>query len=155
MMEWKDLVINGIHYQIIIKKIYLYKHLKVCLLHLIKNGKAIGIDLGTTFSCVAVWEGERFEVISNDMGNRTTPSMVAFTDSERMVGDSARNQISSNPLNTIFDAKRLIGRKFDDPNVQSDMKHFPFKVTKDKNGNPILNAKYGEDKTLLQKKSLQ
>ena len=102
--------------------------------------KAIGIDLGTTFSCVSVWQGDRFEVISNDMGNRTTPSMVAFNDSERMIGDSARNQISANPTNTVFDAKRLIGRKFTDESVQSDLKHFPFKVKADNNNNPIIEV---------------
>ena len=111
-------------------------------------GKAVGIDLGTTFSCVSVWEGDRFEVISNDMGNRTTPSMVAFTDSERMIGDSAKNQISANPTNTIFDAKRLIGRKFTDESVQSDLKHFPFKVKADGNNNPIIDVSYqGASKT--------
>ena len=115
-------------------------------------GKAVGIDLGTTFSCVSIWQGDRFEVISNDMGNRTTPSMVAFNDSERMIGDSARNQISANPTNTVFDAKRLIGRKFTDDSVQSDLKHFPFKVKADAN-NPVIEVScLGNLKTFTQKK---
>ncbi|CAN0862562.1 Heat shock 70 kDa protein [Linum grandiflorum] len=82
------------------------------------EGKAIGIDLGTTYSCVGVWQN----------GNRTTPSYVAFTDTERLIGDAAKNQVAMNPHNTVFDAKRLIGRKFSDPSVQGDMKHWPFKV---------------------------
>ncbi|CAL2242756.1 unnamed protein product [Prunus armeniaca] len=89
---------------------------------------AIGIDLGTTYSCVAAWQHDHVEVIVNDQGNRTTPSYVAFTDTERLIGDAALNQVIKNPTNTIFEAKRLIGRRFSDECVQNDMKHWPFKV---------------------------
>ncbi|RSH92874.1 Hsp70 chaperone [Saitozyma podzolica] len=108
--------------------------------------KAVGIDLGTTYSCVAVWVNERVEIIANDQGNRTTPSYVAFNDSERLIGDAAKNQVAMNPYNTVFDAKRLIGRKFADAEVQSDMKHWPFKVI-DKGGKPVIEVEYrGETK---------
>jgi len=110
-------------------------------------GKGIGIDLGTTYSCVAVWQNDRVEVIANDQGNRTTPSYVAFTDTERLIGDAAKNQVAMNPHNTVFDAKRLIGRRFADPEVQADMKHWPFKVL-DKGGKPAIQVEYkGESKT--------
>ncbi|KAL1967266.1 hypothetical protein VTN77DRAFT_3312 [Rasamsonia byssochlamydoides] len=107
---------------------------------------AVGIDLGTTYSCVGVFRDDRIEIIANDQGNRTTPSFVAFTDTERLIGDAAKNQVAMNPSNTVFDAKRLIGRKFNDPEVQADMKHFPFKVV-EKNGKPIIEVEFkGETK---------
>ncbi|BFZ04880.1 hypothetical protein BsWGS_07919 [Bradybaena similaris] len=107
---------------------------------------AIGIDLGTTYSCVGVFQHGKVEIIANDQGNRTTPSYVAFTDTERLVGDAAKNQAAMNPSNTIFDAKRLIGRKFGDKTVQSDMKHWPFKVV-NVSGKPKIQAEYkGEQK---------
>jgi len=107
---------------------------------------AIGIDLGTTYSCVGVFRDDRIEIIANDQGNRTTPSFVAFTDTERLIGDAAKNQVAMNPTNTVFDAKRLIGRKFDDAEVQADMKHFPFKV-RNKGGKPVIDVEFkGETK---------
>jgi L1 cell adhesion molecule like protein len=111
------------------------------------KSKAIGIDLGTTYSCVGIWQNERVEIIANDQGNRTTPSYVAFTDSERLIGDAAKNQVSMNPENTVFDAKRLIGRKIDDASVQSDMKHWPFTVVTKEGGKPCIQVQFkGEQK---------
>lgn len=102
---------------------------------------AIGIDLGTTYSCVGVWQNGRVEIIANDQGNRTTPSYVAFTEEERLIGDSAKSQASSNPSNTVFDAKRLIGRKFDDQVVQTEKKLWPFKVV-DIGGKPKIEVSW-------------
>ncbi|CAI5928890.1 unnamed protein product [Closterium sp. NIES-64] len=103
---------------------------------------AIGIDLGTTYSCVGVWQHDRVEIIANDQGNRTTPSFVAFTDTERLIGDAAKNQVAMNPTNTVFDAKRLIGRRFSDPTVQADMKHWPFKVFSGPGDKPMIEVRY-------------
>jgi L1 cell adhesion molecule like protein len=111
------------------------------------TGESVGIDLGTTYSCVGVWQNDRVEIIANDQGNRTTPSYVAFTETERLIGDAAKSQAAMNAANTVFDAKRLIGRKFSDPGVQSDMKHWPFKVTPGAGGTPIIEVEYkGESK---------
>ena len=109
---------------------------------------AVGIDLGTTFSAVAVWQNDRVEIIANEHGNRTTPSYAAFSDTERLIGDGAKNQAAQNPKNTVFDAKRLIGRKFSDSVVQSDIKHWPFAVTADANDKPLIGVEFkGEQKT--------
>ena len=102
---------------------------------------AIGIDLGTTYSCVGVFQHGKVEIIANDVGNRTTPSFVAFTEEERLIGDSAATQAALNPANTVFDAKRLIGRNFNDASVQSDMKHFPFEVI-NADGKPKIQVSY-------------
>ena len=113
------------------------------------KGPAIGIDLGTTYSCVGVWQHDRVEIIANDQGNRTTPSYVAFTDSERLIGDAAKNQVAMNPTNTVFDAKRLIGRKFQDPTVQSDIKLWPYTVTSGDGDKPMIQVDYKGEKKIF------
>jgi len=112
-------------------------------------GSVIGIDLGTTYSCVGVYKGGRVEIVANDQGNRITPSYVSFTDTERLIGDSAKNIATSNPERTIFDAKRLIGRKFTDKEVQRDMKMFPFKVI-DKESKPCVEVEMSDGKKVFQ-----
>jgi L1 cell adhesion molecule like protein len=111
---------------------------------------AIGIDLGTTFSAVGVMRGGKVDIIANDQGNRTTPSYVAFTSEERLIGDSARNQAALNSQNTIFDAKRLIGKKFNDPQVQSDMKHWPFRVAAGDGNKCVIHADFKNEPKIFQ-----
>merc|ERR1712110_1043138 len=112
-----------------------------------KKNVAVGIDLGTTYSCVGVFQHGKVEIIANDQGNRTTPSYVAFTDTERLIGDAAKNQVAMNPNNTVFDAKRLIGRDFNDSTVQKDMKHWPFQVA-NVSGKPKIQVEFKcENKT--------
>jgi heat shock protein 5 len=113
------------------------------------TGTVIGIDLGTTYSCVGAYVNGKVEIIANDQGNRITPSYVAFTDSERLIGDSAKNQASANPTRTVFDAKRLIGRKFTDKEVQRDLKMFPFKVV-DKDSKPCIEIELKDGKKIFQ-----
>ena len=100
---------------------------------------SVGIDLGTTYSCVGVWQNEKVEIVANDQGINTTPSYVAFTEEERLIGDAAKNQTARNPTNTVFDAKRLIGREFSDKTVQADIKFFPFKLV-EKNTKPHIKV---------------
>jgi L1 cell adhesion molecule like protein len=110
--------------------------------------RAIGIDLGTTYSCVGVWQNDHVEIIANDQGNRTTPSYVSFTEEERLIGDGAKNSASSNPSNTVFDAKRLIGKNFSDPTVQSDMKHFSYDVIS-KAGKPFIKVQFKNEERVF------
>lgn len=108
----------------------------------------IGIDLGTTYSCVGVWQNDRVEIIASETGNRTVPSMVSFTDSERIIGDAAKAAAAAYPRSTVFDAKRMIGREFKDPVLQADMKHFPYDVIDDGKGRPLIvvDTKDGQKK---------
>lgn len=112
------------------------------------SGPVIGIDLGTTYSCVGVWQNDRVEIIASDSGNRTVPSMVAYTDSERLIGDAAKSAAAAFPRSTIFDAKRMIGRDFKDPVLQADLKHFPYDVIDDGKGRPqiVVETKDGQKK---------
>ena len=107
---------------------------------------AIGIDLGTTYSCVGIWQNDHVEIIANDQGNRTTPSYVSFNATERLIGDAAKNQSSMNVTNTLFDVKRLIGRKFTDPSVQKDIKHFPYTVLEGDDSKPIVEVEFKGEK---------
>lgn len=110
-------------------------------------GTVIGIDLGTTYSCVGVMQNGKVEILPNDQGNRITPSYVAFTDTERLIGDAAKHQVAANPTNTVYDAKRLIGRKYSDKSVQKDSKLWPFEVI-NKDSKPYIRVQYkGEDRT--------
>ena len=106
------------------------------------DGPVIGIDLGTTYSCVGIFKNGRVEIIPNELGNRITPSFVAFTDEERLVGEAAKNQASANPARTIYVVKRLIGRKFDDKEVQRDLKWLPYSVVA-KAGKPYVSVDTG------------
>jgi heat shock protein 5 len=111
-----------------------------------KLGTVIGIDLGTTYSCVGVYKNGHVEIIANDQGNRITPSWVAFTDSERLIGEAAKNQAAVNPERTVFDVKRLIGRKYEDKEVQKDIKLFPYKIV-NKDGKPNIQVKIKDGET--------
>ena len=112
------------------------------------KGYAIGIDLGTTYSCVGIYKDGKVEIIANDQGNRTTPSWVAFTeDGQKLVGDAAKGQAAANTANTVFDVKRLIGHKFNDPKTQEDIRTLPYKVVEDRNGNcAVIVSHKGEQK---------
>ena len=105
-----------------------------------KGNVCIGIDLGTTNSCVGIYQNGRVEIIANESGNRTTPSFVSFTDEERLIGDAAKSGASSNPKNTVYDAKRLIGRNYDDKYMKEDLSHFSYNVVNKNNTNLIIDS---------------
>merc|ERR1712093_355449 len=112
------------------------------------DGPVIGIDLGTTYSCVGIYKNGRVEIIPNDQGNRITPSYVAFTEDERLIGEAAKNQATVNPTQTLFDVKRLIGRRFKDSTVQKDIKLLPYKIV-EKSAQPMISVKVkGEEKQM-------
>lgn len=111
-------------------------------------GKCIGIDLGTTYSAVGIWQNDRVEIIANDQGDRTTPSWVAFTEEERLIGASAKNQVNQNIKNTIYDAKRLIGRDFNNKEVQQEIKQLGYEVVNEK-GQPKIKVEYKGKETLF------
>ena len=122
------------------------------------KGKAIGIDLVTTYSCVAIWRGDydKVDIIANQQGNRTTPSIVAFTDDERLIAQPAKNQLTSNPVNTVFDVKRLIGRRFSDSSVIFDKCLWPFSIVSGPNDRPLVQVTFkGEQKTFAARKYRQ
>jgi len=130
-------------------KDYSESELKTPSDYIMAKAPAVGIDLGTTYSCVGVFQHGKVEIIANDQGNRTTPSYVAFTDNERLIGEAAKNQVAMNPENTVFDAKRLIGRRMEESCVAADMKHWPFDVVSD-GGKPKIKVEYkGEKKTFF------
>merc|ERR1712241_1259233 len=104
------------------------------------DGPVIGIDLGTTYSCVGIYKNGRVEIIPNDQGNRITPSYVAFSADERLIGEAAKNQATINPTQTLFDVKRLLGRRFQDSSVQKDMKLLPYRVV-ESSGKPMIGVK--------------
>mmetsp|Transcript_11128 Transcript_11128/g.27842 ORF Transcript_11128/g.27842 Transcript_11128/m.27842 type:complete len:712 (+) Transcript_11128:89-2224(+) len=134
--------------QLVLSKTYIGLNTLQCETNSKKKPCVIGIDLGTTFSCVAVWQRDGVQIIANSEGRRTTPSYVAFTDTERLLGDAAKNQAARNPANTVYDAKRLIGRGFTDPCVQADLRNFPFKVVRGTGDKPLIEVQYqGERKT--------
>lgn len=111
-----------------------------------KSNVSIGIDLGTTYSCVGVYRDGKVEIIANDLGERTTPSYVGFTETERLIGAGAKNAATSNPKNTVYDAKRMIGREFNDSKIQEDIKHYSFDLV-DRNNKPKVSVMYkGERK---------
>ena len=114
---------------------------------------AIGIDLGTTYSCVGVWQDGRVEIIANSQGNRTTPSYVSFNGNERLIGDAAKSSVTSNPYNTVFDAKRLIGQKYNDSKVQSDIKHFSYNVI-NKDNKPNISVDYCDENKVFSPESV-
>ena len=111
---------------------------------------SIGIDLGTTYSCVGVWQNGNVEIIANDQGNRTTPSYVAFNDNERLIGNAAKSQSAQNPSNTVYDAKRLIGKIFTDPKIQNDIKHYSYDVVSNNENKPVIKVDYKGEKKIFQ-----